>query len=489
MRMKMKYARIAVCLFAFLCGHALAQDPQFPGEWFDGVINYAGNVPGLEHGPVVTTGAPDEPRCLADQFSVPSQGLHVSGSGLHVSGSVGGMVLGPINVLNEDGTPDSTLSPVSVDSAWQMSGAANWLAGLGPKSSMDVIIWVVDDFSGNKFQIPSAAFELQQDDEDDLESMVKTGELSHGALVMHHVNALLSAADGLELDSTASDPAAGYAVWTFKGDSSNRVIVRGADLSRGLNLPISTDSIVSTIHSAAESLFSFYSEQQQETHFVINMSWVLLPCPTVEAFSDARADFATFEEYLRGLEVPSYPSGTLSGGDTYTENVLRLLSLVGPDDDLLEEIHNPGPTSTGNPLMIERYFPDAHLAIVAATGNFGMGYQMLPAAWPLVVGAGAPDTPLPPFSNEAEVLAPGAWFKLEPLVGFYPELPPGTIPQISYAGTSFSAPMVSLLAAIDIMTTDLCTPSDFRATSHGLATEPHSNVPVVQRLGACGTSP
>jgi hypothetical protein len=88
---------------------------------------------------------------------------------------------------------------------------------------------------------------------------------------------------------------------------------------------------------------------------------------------------------------------------------------------------------------------------VAASGNFGLPYAMFPAAWPEVVAVAAqyavPGGGFDPrkagFANAGEVVAPGALYELSRTAS-------GT-QVLAYAGTSFSAPVVSLFTALDLM--------------------------------------
>src|SRR5690606_821315 len=85
---------------------------------------------------------------------------------------------------------------------------------------------------------------------------------------------------------------------------------------------------------------------------------------------------------------------------------------------------------------------------VASSGNFGNDYALYPAAWPTVVSVGSLDVDgrrysadRSSFSNAASVPAPGHAFPLADRHGR----------TVAYAGTSFSAPVVSLFSAIDQM--------------------------------------
>jgi hypothetical protein len=89
---------------------------------------------------------------------------------------------------------------------------------------------------------------------------------------------------------------------------------------------------------------------------------------------------------------------------------------------------------------------------VASSGNYGLPYAMYPAAWDIVVAVSSQDA-VPPagfggtpssFSNAGEVMAPGALYALS-------RTSPHGDQVLAYAGTSFSAPVVSLFTALDLM--------------------------------------
>src|SRR5690606_3189784 len=130
------------------------------------------------------------------------------------------------------------------------------------------------------------------------------------ALVMHHLNALIAGTGVLILDTLVSDPAHGLTVWTFSGQPTSRVLVQAFNLASGPDQLIDTDEIVFGIAGEVDRRGAVVMESGRDNHYVMNMSWVLLPCPTVEVFMNANADFATFEAYLRGLEVPSVTDGS-----------------------------------------------------------------------------------------------------------------------------------------------------------------------------------
>lgn len=88
---------------------------------------------------------------------------------------------------------------------------------------------------------------------------------------------------------------------------------------------------------------------------------------------------------------------------------------------------------------------------VASSGNFGLGYPLYPAAWDIVAAVGSQDAVAPSgfgpvkssFANSGQVIAPGALYELSRTVVGGKAL--------AFAGTSFSAPAVSLFTALDLM--------------------------------------
>jgi hypothetical protein len=88
---------------------------------------------------------------------------------------------------------------------------------------------------------------------------------------------------------------------------------------------------------------------------------------------------------------------------------------------------------------------------VASSGNFGLDYPLYPAAWAIVAAVGSQDAVMPSgfgtlrsgFANSGQVIAPGALYELSRTAG--------GDRAVAFAGTSFSAPAVSLFTALDLM--------------------------------------
>lgn len=482
-------AIVAVCIFV-LTGTVAAQvetwwpaDPDF-GEAWEGIGDSLADLtivdpegPDGEATVLFGIDSPYDttPRCLAHEISVPVQGAYVSGSGAYVSGSTRGMVLGEVMVVPDGATTALAVTPapaypsafLSLSSEASGSGATFGDLLRLPVQPGTVIILVADDFAGLHFQVPDSVASLRSGNEAELEDLFVTGELSHGALVLNHLNRLVEAIGAYSLDLAASTDFA--SVWTHVDDATSKIVVMGLDLSvpfqthrdlderevdlvagqegyldRGLTA-IDTQAISANLDESIGWIVEgqpSWLAGDKAIGLVVNMSWVLLPCPTVAEFIAVSADYEMFEDYVRGLEFTvDDEDAYVGGGDEFFANAMGVLSWVGPDDDLFKTLS----ASTGSNSLPDGTRP----AAVAAAGNFALDYQMLPAAWPLVVGAGSPEPDgvrqaEPRFSNVADVLAHGAWFRLTD--------------DLAYAGTSYSAPMVSLFLAVDMLGDWTCKP-------------------------------
>lgn len=373
-------------------------------------------------------------QCLAHEFSVPPQGFHVSGSGFHVSGSVGGMKLGPIVFTAQDGTGRvAWLQPSTVEHVLSDTGALDPLS-FDVELTHDVAIVVADDFANGHFKLPPALFTLKDSVVDNYEllNMVTSGNLSHGALVMHHLNRLIAASGSFLQVHEAAD--GGHTVWTQNGNDKTLVVV-ALDMSvpdsDGLSA-IKSGAVFDVLKGGLATRID-YVESLLTLDFpsvVVNMSWVFLPCETVEDFIDNLEEYRYSDQYLQDLELPD---------DVDIATLVQALAVVRNQD-----------LST---MFSERSTLDVSfdVAFVAASGNFALDYQMLPASWPQVIGVGVTSvrSNFPPsYANRADVTVPGEWLQLESSAG--------EVSEISYAGTSFAAPFVALMTALDMASKKSC---------------------------------
>jgi Subtilase family len=190
------------------------------------------------------------------------------------------------------------------------------------------------------------------------------------------------------------------------------------------------------------------------SRFVVNMSFVFVAC------EDGGFNFAAWRQ---GRE--QNPDLTLieeTGGDI--EYVKDILSdqRVGRIDNNRFDMDNQQAGQGGPPAFVQQqlnflnlfeisqmnndplrsYFMDNSQYIIvpiAAAGNFKWKRPFYPAQWPEVLSVSAtlgdsPDLWL--LSNDGEISAPGAYFGFED--------------EVYRAGTSFAAPIVSVMVAIDL---------------------------------------
>ena len=164
------------------------------------------------------------------------------------------------------------------------------------------------------------------------------------------------------------------------------------------------------IKNAIEDTVTDYQAQGFE-NMVVNMSWTLEPCKSVERFRRSKA--ASFDEFL----TSNPPS-------------------VGTGDPLYDYIHAAN---------------NRQVLFVAAAGNYGDTHPRQPAKMPRVISTSAQfanTTGLKaPFSNSAEVMLEGAYLRLRD-----PYNRNGVGAEANAAllvGTSYSAPASSIASLID----------------------------------------
>lgn len=401
-------------------------------------------------------------NCAASEFDRPGQGLQAVGAGLQAVGAVGGLFSG----ASSDFAGEITTTEAVAEQI------RNGL--LSDYFKRDVAILVVDDFGG-EFKLPR---ELFAGGSPDLEALVASGALSHGALVFHQL---------LELADEALPHFRSYVGHNPRIDSDpyvkfhdyrgNYLMIQAVDVA-GLDTDLVAERIRDAIGFIGGNGGIGYK------HVVVNMSFAIVPCAVVDDFGAVRAstnEIATFEAYVAAL-------GAANGiGEQYNA---ELGQLVGTPVDLSSEplftyLNCPLPSASG--LRCDGK-PDGEysrptldsLVHVAASGNFGNDYALYPAAWPSVVSVGSltvegegyaqgPSS----FSNAATVLAPGQSFELNSRRGR----------TVAYAGTSFSAPVVSLFAALDQMVKqpqcDHGSLSGAVATGHALASSDLDGLPLL----------
>lgn len=387
-------------------------------------------------------------NCPSDEFEIPGQGVHAMGS-------IGGLAVAPY----PSGSTPGDVSPTSEEIVNLSSPAFDQRAA----------ILVIDDFNGDVYfpdqriddapvtlgslreRLPEelSARALQQEQE--LEKLERYGQLSHGSLVFNHTLSLLRVlSSDIKVD--------------FLGDTlfaefpELGIVVFAVDTEK-----FNTEVIAERTSDAVQSVF----DKLGISRFAINLSFGLVPCSVLEDFRAAKEGLEspalTFEKYVEDVLLKNGLAGKLR------EQLASLLTTPIENDPLLalseegislpsEEEENLDVEFSGeeaNPIMI---------TYLAAAGNYKYDWSLAPGYWSEFVSvsaenlsgpAGVKD---PEYSNTGEVLLSGGFFELtfyDPANRIWV-----TYPDISVAGTSFAAPVLSVYTALDFThSTPRCMPT------------------------------
>lgn len=417
-------------------------------------------------------------NCASSEFSRPGQGLEAVGAGfeavgagLEAVGAVGGLFTGASYLFQ-----NAVVSPGAVaDQLWDDLAY--------PKFDDSVALLVVDDFGG-VFDLPH---ELFGKSDIDLQALVDQGRLAHGTLVLHHVLKMAKAALPHFSTYQGTNPKIdGDPYYKFHDKKGHYLMVQVVDVA-GYDTQVMADRI--------RAALSFIGGNGGIgiKQVVVNMSFAIVPCAVA---SDVGATVGTggietFESYLGALAAAN------NIGTEYLDELGRLVStpVALTSDPLFAYLTCPLPTGSGATARCDgtgsgKYAKPTVSSImhVAASGNFGNEYALYPAAWPTVVSVGSLDVNgagyeagRSAFSNAATVLAPGNSFLLNARSGN----------TVAYAGTSFSAPVVSVFSALDqMLRTTQCAAgsvSAAAATAPALAGSSLSGYPLVSTF-AGGTT-
>ncbi len=353
--------------------------------------------------------------CPANEFTTPGQGLQAVGAGLQAVGAIGGLLLAPATAL------ESTL--LNVD---QVTDHLDFV--LAPQQHPDVTMILVDDFGEDIHTLPAAVLDGSADAAT-LRQLADSGEITHGALVLHHTLELFA---GRGYQETARFVEPNHQIHTV-------VLARSTAPQAGsfvLRLVNTHDRDTAGIAGAIRQVFGAQPVSQQPSRrFVVNMSFVMLPC-AVTADLEA-SGIRTFEDYLEALAIIN---------QVEVDELTGLVTAAPQDDDLLEYFRCP--FNTAGDCTATNAYADT-IVHVASSGNFGSDFPLLPAAAPTVIAVSSQDAEhgsfrqRSGFANTGSVMAPGANFQLATSGGM----------TIAYAGTSFAAPILSVLTAIDMSRT------------------------------------
>ena len=394
-------------------------DKEFLG-FMDGINSLGNNKPKQW---------PNTGNCPVTAFDIP-------GEGMRLEGSVGDFI------VNKPGNP--------IIKAEQSAKVAETLANIDSNFRGDeaTVILVADKFNRGQFFIGKYIkylpfikerypryLEWYQD------ILKEYGQYSHGAIILNHTNGILKQMYNLNYLGTASNAGGGYSIYKQK-TGAKYVFVVPVDINY-LDTRAIRQKIVDYINSirAATGV----------GNIVTNMSFALVPC----------AKLATAQS--RGISFEAYVKQVAEDLGKTTDQVLKdwgSEASISPTTDSLIGL-------TNDPYSAFVQLPSDWLGdiiFVASAGNYSADFPMYPAAARNVISSSSSnyDTfeTLSSFSNAGEIMTPGAWFNLDDPLGISGL---GLIKEIAYAGTSFSAPALSVFSALDLAKTQ---PSCAEQTRH-----------------------
>jgi hypothetical protein len=260
--------------------------------------------------------------------------------------------------------------------------------------------------------------------------------LSHGELVFQHV---MEALTGLSPTSV------------FHSDEQSEVTIDGHTLTV---LQVRID------FSDATSVGRALAGVSLDGTVVINMSWGVIVCGLNNDFEASRERYPEhkYDSYLIEvaevnkalcdveLDIINDIKALLNDPDNVEDNVERdcaLLVLLAGNEFF---------SSKERVLDESEGQMDRNVTTVAAAGNLGLDFALVPASWEGVIAVCGGDIEkrvLADYSNREEVMAPGGVFELEiedQIVEYA-----GTSfasPLVEYAGTSFASPLAALAQAL-----------------------------------------
>jgi hypothetical protein len=355
-------------------------------------------------------------NCTINQFEAREEGFRAMGG-------TGGMA------LNYDG---SLATPVGLPSI--VSGQLNAVDDFA--ITKDVAILILDDFGQVKvngvvvkpsnYLLDKALFNYTHEGDTPeaiaknlatfLEQQIAADRAPHGAMVLNHTLAILEKMTGMSVLGASRD---GSEV-TFKLNNK-RIRVKAVETNNFDTLAIRTN-LEATINALKSQGFH---------NFAINMSFSIVPCEML--FGYQTSDYDSLEDYLTAL-----------GGEGYGELEEALLDMINlVNNDPLKDFIDSPPSI---------FVFGTDIIFVASAGNYSGDFPLAPAVWENVISVASSNVTSrirqSSFSNDGEMIAPGAWFTLtDPLnrngVG-------KNAVELVYAGTSFSDTALTIFSALDL---------------------------------------
>jgi Subtilase family len=400
-------------------------------------------------------------NCPIDQFDIPGQGFRARGA----SGGLA-VVEPPYPTM-----PTAITNPATVGEEVYSLAALSTL-------SRDVTILVVDDFNGDTTISPvkPSIYKLGRDVftwpgrsaglsaaplaratqlDTEVRRLEATNQIAHGTLVMNFINTMIlgtDAYDGGDLNI---------------GDDG-KVSIKNRFTGKYIHVQAVDTEDLDTTFIAPRMQAAIQNALTTNKQIIVNMSFAIVPCTVKSDFAANRSRFPSFPLYANAVADANDALRGSTGTTQFRGRVYRQLTTPFDNDPLHTVIKSPNNTGA---LGV-----GGNLIYIAASGNFGLGYSMYPAAWPEVVSASSNDAGAgrSGFSNYGEVMVTGAWYTLtDPAningVGF------GT-DKVVYAGTSFSSPALAVFSAFDLARATPKCETEFSATLAPIPDIAHSPI-------------
>ncbi len=379
------------------------------------------------------------PNCPIDDFDIPGEGYKAYG----MSGGI--TALGAsMPVEGETRAPQKSMDDIAA------------LVDLGGLEQSAALI-ILDDFNGSVstsipsvFAIGKEVFSLLDSTlssdlatrateiEQITQQLEARKQLSHGAMVLNHSLSLLQELESRQTLFGDYGKLESDGLVEYKTQKDSLLLVQGVDTE---------DLDTSFIATRLEDTLDDLKLNKGIGRIAVNMSFAIVPCGVLQDFQ--ASDIPDFESYAKKLADANKAS--LQGAYTeaeFLEIITELISTPNGNDPLIQFIERQKEFSRGDSQVY-----------VASSGNYGLPYSMYLGAVENIVSVSASRSEDPnskkSFSNKGEVMEVGAWFRLRGVAEFRDIQPTDVI----YAGTSYSAPNVSVFSALDLMqSTPKCSP-------------------------------
>lgn len=413
----------------------------------------------LDVAKMVSANNPDTLLVNEQAGNCPVNEIEIPGEGYRVKGGIGGLAVAP--------------NPVGITPGNPLIVGQQIFDQAAPNLTERAAIIVVDDFNSGPRQ-PGVYFLDQQEGptladlsggatEAEVQGLEANRQYAHGALVFNHTLALLSVQDANPELSQIRVPI----------PEEDAVISIPIVIFTKLNVTVvaldTQDFNTETISGRLQETIRALVQQQNIGRFAVNLSFGLVPCSILADFGAANREGMTFEAYQQEV----LDANDLDAG-TFRQDLVALLTMTVGTDPLVTDVARNRELNGAS-----------EISYLAAAGNYALPYALYPGYWSEFVSVSAQNlagsTPVrdPDYSNLGEVLLPGGYYTLTA----YDPVGRGwrDYPNLSVAGTSFAAPVLSVFTALDFTNpAPRCTrrPPDIASPLAFFKTDPPVSLPL-----------